>query len=257
MLVLIRQFLAMTDNQRLLVALGEARDQLEHQALHDPLTGLANRVLFADRLDRALLQPGADVSVLFCDLDDFKLVNDELGHEAGDLLLREVAAPAAGVRARDRHRRPARRRRVRDPARGAPPTPHRSPTGWWPPCGSRSRSTAARCVRRSASASRTTAARHGSRRRATRARRRTAQAEAAAVPAAHRETTAQLLLRTADSAMYAAKSAGKGRAVLADLADEADEEPAPTGPSPAGPAARGTAKPRRHEVRAGRWGLWA
>ena len=79
--VLIRQFLAMTDNRRLLVALGEARDQLEHQALHDALTGLANRVLFADRLDRALLQPAAAVSVLFCDLDDFKLVNDERGHE--------------------------------------------------------------------------------------------------------------------------------------------------------------------------------
>ncbi len=89
--VLTRQFLAMTDNQRLLARLALAHDALEHQALHDALTGLANRVLFADRLDRALLQPGADVSVLFCDLDDFKLVNDGLGHEAGDHLLREVA----------------------------------------------------------------------------------------------------------------------------------------------------------------------
>ncbi len=53
--VLTRQFLAVADNQRLLGALAEARDQLEHQALHDALTGLANRVLFADRLDRALL----------------------------------------------------------------------------------------------------------------------------------------------------------------------------------------------------------
>jgi diguanylate cyclase (GGDEF)-like protein len=90
-MVLTRQFLAMADNQRLLMALAEARDQLEHQALHDALTGLPNRVLFADRLDHALLQPSADVSVLFCDLDDFKLVNDELGHEAGDALLRIVS----------------------------------------------------------------------------------------------------------------------------------------------------------------------
>jgi diguanylate cyclase len=91
LLVLTRQFLSMADNLRLLAALGEARDQLEHQALHDSLTGLANRVLFADRLDRALLQPAANVSVLFCDLDDFKLVNDQLGHAAGDLLLQRVA----------------------------------------------------------------------------------------------------------------------------------------------------------------------
>ncbi|MEO5665026.1 MAG: GGDEF domain-containing protein, partial [Nocardioides sp.] len=68
------------------------RDQLQHQTLHDPLTGLANRVLFADRLDRALLQPDADVSVFFCDLDDFKQVNDRLGHDAGDTVLQLVAA---------------------------------------------------------------------------------------------------------------------------------------------------------------------
>ncbi len=91
-MVLTHQFLAMTENQRLLTALAEARDQLQHQTLHDPLTGLANRVLFADRLDRALLQPDADVSVLFCDLDDFKQVNDRLGHDAGDTVLQLVAA---------------------------------------------------------------------------------------------------------------------------------------------------------------------
>jgi diguanylate cyclase (GGDEF)-like protein len=90
-IVLGRQFLALMDNQRLLTELAEVHDQLHHRALHDALTGLPNRVLFADRLDRALLQPDAEVSVLFCDLDDFKLVNDELGHEAGDQLLQRVA----------------------------------------------------------------------------------------------------------------------------------------------------------------------
>jgi diguanylate cyclase len=90
-LVLARQFLAMNENHRLLVELQAVRDQLQHQALHDPLTGLANRALFADRVQHALAQPGVDVGVLYCDLDDFKHVNDNHGHEAGDALLRLVA----------------------------------------------------------------------------------------------------------------------------------------------------------------------
>ena len=91
-MVLSRQFLAMAENQRLYVALGAARDQLQHQALHDHLTGLPNRALFTDRLDHALRQPGVELGLLFCDLDDFKRVNDEHGHAAGDLLLAGVAA---------------------------------------------------------------------------------------------------------------------------------------------------------------------
>jgi diguanylate cyclase len=94
-LVLGRQFLAMAENHRLLTELRATRDALRHQALHDPLTGLANRILFADRLEHALSHPGADVSVLFCDLDDFKHVNDELGHDVGDELLRAVAGRLA------------------------------------------------------------------------------------------------------------------------------------------------------------------
>ncbi len=90
-LVLLRQFLAVSDNERLLAEVLETRDLLKHQALHDGLTGLANRILYGDRLDRALMQPSTQVTVMFCDLDDFKGVNDELGHEAGDLLLRAVA----------------------------------------------------------------------------------------------------------------------------------------------------------------------
>jgi diguanylate cyclase (GGDEF)-like protein/PAS domain S-box-containing protein len=87
-----------TDRKRL-------ESKLIHDALHDPLTGLANRVLLRDHLERALARHGrtpGTVALLFVDLDDFKQINDSFGHAAGDQILCQVAERlGAAVRADD------------------------------------------------------------------------------------------------------------------------------------------------------------
>lgn len=91
--VLTRQYLVAEENRRLMQTIVE-------QALRDPLTGLANRALFRDRLTHALAmhqRDGHDVAVLSIDLDDFKLVNDSLGHPAGDALLGAIAVRIVGA----------------------------------------------------------------------------------------------------------------------------------------------------------------
>jgi diguanylate cyclase (GGDEF)-like protein len=83
-----------TGRRRALVMVHERTDQLQHQALHDSLTGLPNRALILDRIDQMLSRSrrdGVAIAVLFLDLDNFKDINDTLGHEAGDQLLVKVA----------------------------------------------------------------------------------------------------------------------------------------------------------------------
>lgn len=75
-------------------------EKLSHQASHDALTGLANRALLMARLNESLAvaqRSGSGLALLFCDLDRFKMVNDSIGHAAGDLLLIEAASRLSSV----------------------------------------------------------------------------------------------------------------------------------------------------------------
>ena len=98
--VLLRQYLTVRDNRRLLEVVASREDQLVRQAFQDQLTGLNNRALFTDRVAHALDLHRRDLrplGLLFCDLDDFKAVNDTFGHGAGDQVLIRVAERLRGA----------------------------------------------------------------------------------------------------------------------------------------------------------------
>ncbi|MET3422051.1 diguanylate cyclase (GGDEF)-like protein [Actinoplanes tereljensis] len=96
LVVVIRQLITLTENRSLTRRLSTAVQDLRFRAYHDPLTGLANRALFEDSLDRAL-SSGDPVAVLYIDLDGFKPINDAYGHERGDEALVVVAERLRGT----------------------------------------------------------------------------------------------------------------------------------------------------------------
>lgn len=93
------------ENYRLAVEEVQSRNKMEHLAFHDELTGLPNRNLFRDRLKMTIADAtryGSKCAVLFCDLDNFKVINDSLGHEAGDQMLIAAGQRMSGtVRTQD------------------------------------------------------------------------------------------------------------------------------------------------------------
>ncbi|GAB7044823.1 EAL domain-containing protein [Catenuloplanes niger JCM 9533] len=99
--VLIRQVVVLGENRLLLRRLAGSESVLRHEATHDSLTGLGNRAKLTARLRELLPAPPTRLSLIFLDLDDFKEVNDSLGHVAGDTVLTTVAGRLTGVLRRD------------------------------------------------------------------------------------------------------------------------------------------------------------
>ncbi|RAK42623.1 diguanylate cyclase (GGDEF)-like protein [Actinoplanes lutulentus] len=98
-LVTVRQYLAFRANNRLLGEQRASEERMRYEATHDGLTGLANRALFRRRLDEELA--AGEATVLLVDLDDFKTVNDSLGHDLGDDLLMAFAAALSSATGSD------------------------------------------------------------------------------------------------------------------------------------------------------------
>lgn len=97
---LVRSLRYAIERQRLIAELAQANELQRHLANHDALTGMPNRQLFYDRLEQCFAharREAKSVAVLFFDLDDFKLKNDSLGHDAGDRILKTVAKRVAGA----------------------------------------------------------------------------------------------------------------------------------------------------------------
>ena len=190
----------------------------EHQALHDALTGLPNRVLFRDRIEQACAPPSAATAacaVMIMDLDHFKEINDTLGHHHGDVLLQEVAERLQATLAR-------------------PPTP--SPAS--------AATSSASCCPRGQSADDALAVAEVLLERAARAVRgrradaRDRRRHRHRLPPGRTATTSSTLIQRADIAMYSAKEGGRGFALFEPQLDR--YSPAPPRRSPASCARRST-----------------
>ena len=170
----------------------EMSREKEHQALHDPLTGLPNRLLLNDRIDQALARSARQsgrVAVLFLDLDLFKVVNDSLGHAAGDQLLIEVSRRLAGV------------------VRPGDTLSRFGGDEFVIVCDNMPDTEVEGLARRAASAVRETFQYHG----------QTVNVSASiGIAMASAETDSDALLRDADAALYRAKAGGRNQAIVFD-----------------------------------------